>query len=203
MAGVIRRTEALIQLSTAISDGLLMLVAFAATRWLRARGERYVSTGALLIGIAAFIGSVRFSINPGLAELHRFVSALASCAGLPLIAVQYASTNLGWPGSEGRLNTMGVSVVGFAAFGLAFPIGIYPTLVGALSMVVVAGAAIEGLSTDARRGAAALTGAVAFALAGLVVGTKGSLGPVLRVDVFHAVLSVAVVLLAWGLPPRD
>lgn len=203
MAGVIHRTEALIHLSTAISDALLMLVAFAVTRWLRGRGERYVSTGVLLIGIAAFIGSVRYSINPGLAELHRFVAALAVCAGLPLIALQFASTNLGWPGSEGRLNGMGVSVVGFAAFGLAFPLGPYPTVVGSLSMLVVATAALRSLRTDPARSAAALAGSATFLFAGLGVGTEGMLGPFRCLDLFHLVLAPAVALLAWGLPPRD
>ena len=33
-------------------------------------------------------------------DLHRFVSALATCAGLPLMAVQYSSTRFGWPGSN-------------------------------------------------------------------------------------------------------
>ncbi|MCA9566487.1 MAG: hypothetical protein KC656_01550 [Myxococcales bacterium] len=180
-----------------------MLVAFGCTLVLRRRGERYVSTGTLLIGIAAFIGMLRFGVNPELADLHRFVSALATCAGLPLMAVQYASTRFGWPGRDGRMNTMGASVVGFAAFGLAFPVDLYPTVVGALAMIVVLVAGLATLPGPERaRGAMAAVGALLFALAGLVVGTTGTLGPFLRIDVFHAVLCVAVGLLAAGLPER-
>lgn len=179
-----------------------MLAAFAGTLALRRRGERYVSTGLLLIGVAAFIGTLRHSINPELQNLHHFVSALASCAGLPLIAVQYASTRFGRPGPEGRMNTMGVSVVGFAAFGLAFPLALYPTLVGGLSMAVVLIAAGASFKRDARRAAFAFGGALAYIVAGLVVGTTGKLGPFLRVDVFHVVLAVASLGLAAGLPRR-
>jgi hypothetical protein len=38
---------------------------------------------------------------------------------------------------------------------------------------------------------------VLFIVAGLVVGTQGNLGPLLRVDVFHALLSLAYGLLTW------
>ena len=101
-----------------------------------------MSTGLLLVGVAAFIGALRFSINPELHDVHRFTSALATCTGLPLIAVQYLATCSGWPGRDGRMNTMGASVVGFAAFGLAFPLEIYATAVGGLSMLIVAGSGI-------------------------------------------------------------
>ena len=179
-----------------------MLVAFAACLWLRGRGERYASTGFMLIGIAAFIGVVRFGVNPELAELHGFVSALATCCGLPLIGVQFLATCWSWPGPDGRMVTMGTSVVGFAAFGLAFPFAAYGTVVGAASMVAVAAGAARCVPHHPRRAAAAAGGAVLFALAGLVIGTQGSVGPFLAIDVFHAVLCVAVAGLAWGLPVR-
>lgn len=169
---------------------------------LRRRGERYVSTGVLLVGIAAFIGAIRFGVNPELAVLHRFVSALATLTGLPLIAVQYLSTCFGWPGPAGRMNTMGASVVGFAAFGLAFPIEAYATIVGGASMVVVAAGGLLRLAVDPGRAVAAVAGAVGVACAGLVIGTEGSMGPFLRIDVFHAVLTVSFVGVVAGLPER-
>ncbi len=179
-----------------------MLVAFAATVWLRGRGERYASTGMLLIGIAAFIGTVRFAINPELEELHGFVSALATCTGLPLIAVQYASTCFGRPGPDGRMITMGTSVVGFAALGLAFPVPVYSTLVGALSMLVVIAGAARCIPHEPARAGSAIMGAIGFMSAGLAIGTEGAFGPLLAIDAFHAVLAVALVGLAWGLPFR-
>ncbi len=196
------RRGSTIQLSTAMSDGLLMLVAFAACMWLRSRGERYASTGFMLIGIAAFIGAVRFGVNPDLAELHGFVSALATATGLPLIGVQFLSTCWNRPGPDGRMITMGTSVVGFAAFGLAFPFEAYGTVVGALSMVAVIVGASRCLPHHPKRGAAAIVGALLFAVAGLVIGTEGDVGPFLAIDVFHGVLCIAVGGLAWGLPIR-
>lgn len=180
-----------------------MLVAFAGTGVLRRRGERYVSTGLMLIGVAAFIGALRFSINPELADVHKFTSALATCTGLPLIAVQYLATCMGWPGHDGRTKTMGASVVGFAAFGLAFPLPIYATLVGGMSMAIVAASAARCAKQHLSQAVAATAGALCFACAGLVVGTEGSYGPVLAVDVFHGVLAVGCVGLAYGLPERS
>ena len=179
-----------------------MLAAFAACAILRRRGERYVSTGLLLVGVAAFIGALRFSINPELHDVHRFTSALATCTGLPLIAVQYLATCSGWPGRDGRMNTMGASVVGFAAFGLAFPLEIYATAVGGLSMLIVAGSGIRCAAEDPRRSAFAILGAVGVACAGLVVGTQGTVGPFLAIDVFHVVLTASFVGIAAGLPRR-
>lgn len=179
-----------------------MAVAFAACVVLRRRGERYVSTGLLLVGCAAFIGVLRFGVNPELADLHRFVSALATHTGMPLIAVQFLATCYRWPGPDGRMTTMGASVVGFAAFGLAFPLPVYGTIVGAASMIAVAAGAVRTLPSDARRGGLALAGAIGVALAGLVVGTDGSIGPLLRVDVFHAVLAASLAAIAAGLPVR-
>ena len=179
-----------------------MLATLGACFWLRRRGERYVSTGLMLVGVAAFIGALRFSINPDLADVHRFTSALATCTGLPLIAVQYLSTCVGWPGPEGRMNTMGAAVVGFAAFGLAFPLPIYATAVGAISMVVVIGSALRCFATRGALALVAVGGALGVALAGLVVGTEGSVGPLLAIDVFHALLAVAFLGIAIGLPVR-
>lgn len=179
-----------------------MLAAFGACVWLRRRGERYVSTGLLLVGVAAFIGALRFSINPELADVHRFTSSLATCTGLPLIGVQYLATCSGWPGRDGRMNTMGASVVGFAAFGLAFPLPIYATAVGAVAMVVVIGSALRCFSAHGTHVLAAVAGALGVALAGLVVGTEGAYGPLLAVDLFHGVLALSFVGLAVGLPKR-
>lgn len=179
-----------------------MLATLGACVWLRRRGERYVSTGLLLVGVAAFIGALRFSINPELADVHRFTSALATCTGLPLIGVQYLATCSGWPGHDGRMNTMGASVVGFAAFGLAFPLPIYATAVGAVAMVLVVVSALKCFSTQGPRVLGAVAGALGVALAGLVVGTEGAYGPILAVDLFHAVLALSFLGLAYGLPER-
>ncbi|OCC31231.1 Uncharacterized protein GNX_0156 [Leptospira interrogans serovar Canicola] len=44
-----------------------------------------------------------------------------------------------------------------------------------------------------------ILGAILFILAGLVIGTSGSRGPVLNVDIFHVVLAVAVYSLGASL----
>lgn len=194
--------ESIIQLSTVISDGILALVAFGACLWLRGRGERYASTGFLLMGIAAFIGTVRHAVNPELAELHGFVSDLAACTGLPLIGVQYLSTCFKQPGPDGRMITMGTSVVGFAAFGLAFPVPLYGTIVGAIAMLAVIAGAARCMPHHPKRASAAIAGALTLMLAGLVIGTDGWLGPIRRVDVFHFALVAAIGGLSYGLPVR-
>ncbi|EMN88713.1 hypothetical protein LEP1GSC108_1385 [Leptospira weilii str. UI 13098] len=44
-----------------------------------------------------------------------------------------------------------------------------------------------------------ILGAILFILAGLVIGTTGSRGPILNVDIFHIVLAVAVYSLSVSL----
>lgn len=161
-----------------------------------------MSTGLLLIGIAAFIGTVRFAINPELAQLHGFITELATCTGLPLIAVQFAATCLGWPGREGRMTAMGASVVGFAAFSLAFPFPLYSFVVGSLSMLVVAAGAVRCVSRGSARSAAALLGAAGFALASLGLSGEGTVGPLRHIDLAHLVLALSCAGLAYGLPNR-
>lgn len=180
-----------------------MLAAFSGTVLLRRRGERYVSSGLMLVGIAAFIGALRFGVNPELTELYSFVTSLAVCTGLPLIAVQFASTHTGWPGRDGRMNTMGASVVGFALFGLAFPFPLYAHLVAGLSLLAVSGFALQRLAIDPRRAGLAILGAMVALFAGLAVGRAGMLGPFLRTDVFNVLLTGAVLALAAGLPYRS
>jgi hypothetical protein len=199
---LVRSLEAPIPLSTTLSHLGLMFAAFAGTVLLRRRGERYVSTGLLLIGIAAFIGALRYSINPGLTELYTFVTTLAACTGLPLIAVQYASTQLGWPGRDGRMNTMGASVVGFALFGLAFPLPLYAHLVAGASLLAIAGCALRTVSSAPRRSGLAVLGALVVLFAGTAVGRVGVLGPFPRLDVFNALCTGAVLAIAAGLPYR-
>ncbi len=164
---------------------------------LRRRGERYVSTAALLYALWAAVGVAEHGTGLDLADLHRFAGSLATCTGLPLVAVQYTSTCVGWPGREGRLNVMGMGVVGFAAFGLAFPIELYPRLIAWLTAVVVMTTVGVGAQSRTRR-LAALLGALGIAVVGRADEALSSQGVALRCGV----LAVAIALLGMGLERR-
>lgn len=71
--------------AAALFDGVLALVAFAVAVY----GGRSaaVRLGAVLLGCAAALGSLRFSGLLVLPELHQFASALGGAVGLPLLAI--------------------------------------------------------------------------------------------------------------------
>lgn len=80
--------------AAAFLDGLLALVAFALA--VRAgRGLAAVRLGAVLLGMAAALGSLRFSGVLPLPALHQFASALGAGVALPLLAVVVL-----WPAGE-------------------------------------------------------------------------------------------------------
>ena len=135
---------------------------------------------------------LRHGINPELAPLQGFVTQLALATGTPLMAVQFACSAWQTPGRDGRMTTMGASVVGFAFFSLALGVEAYASLIATTSMVVLGGAGVTIGRLDPPRAGLAFVGAVLL--------TFGAWTPVLAVQ--QAVFALAGLAVVLALPER-
>lgn len=190
------------QYSTALSDGLLALACLASLLWLRPHFAGQPLLRALLLGFgltttAAACGVVRYGLEPGWMEIHRSFSQLSGALGLPLLglAALCLSRGNGWgrPTWTGLVIGLVALLIGARWLGVDAGYRLGLNLVSLL-LIVYAGLA----RWPARQPGLLSLGVVAlFLIAGLVVGTEGFIGPLRRVDLFHALLTLAYPLLAW------
>lgn len=189
-------------LATAISDGVLATVTLACVSPLLARRRALgpAALGFALIGAAALCGTARFLGLEALEGLHRGLSEAAAAIAMPTIGA--AALALAWARPASR-RVWGQRVLVLAALHVAASLaGVtagYGLASGALGTAAVLVAGVRARSWCPRGGALVIVGAVLVLIAGLVIGTKGELGPFARVDVFHYVLAVADAALAVGL----
>lgn len=191
--------------STAASDALLALACLASVlgiwrsqRW----GEKplratwvMVMAALLLTGATAVVGVLHFGVHESWQPLHAKLSQASSLLALPVFGVAAVTLvrGLHWQRLGWCWVIISLSVLFEGAKRLGV-LGSYTLLLNlaTLLMVLYAGITQGGKALPASAGAVAL-----FIVAGLVVGTQGNFGPVLRVDLFHGLLSVAYPLLAW------
>lgn len=195
------------QYSTAFSDALLAIACLAC---ILALGRQRSSTapeqrprlfctqlGFALPMAAAIAGALRFGLVPDLRELHEWLSRASSLLGLPLLGLAALSLGRKWHWSGpawGRL-LMGLCAF-FELFRQMNLLDEYRQSLQLGSLLLVL---YGGLLQWPQRLPVLLATAVAslFVFAGLVIGTEGVIGPLLRIDLFHALLAVAYPLLAW------
>lgn len=172
----------------AASDLVLALVCgwVVATRMARQPG---LGLAALLIGVAAALGVLRFSGLEALAGAHRFASLVSACAGFPLIAwaVRWPADPIAATGKGASRAALlaggigvGATVLGLAAWGQA---------VALVSGLVIAVTAVQ------RRDVAMVAGAAALLVA-MGAAAMGKAAPFNTTVVLHLGLAAALVLLA-------
>lgn len=75
----------------------------------------------------------------------------------------------------------------------------YSVVPGVVGMALILAAGALAARHDRRVTIAAVAGVILYLVAGLAIGTKGTIGPLKRIDVFHYLLAVAHPILAWGM----
>jgi hypothetical protein len=190
------------QYSTAISDGILALACLASLLWLRPRftGEplwRPLLLGFGLTAAAALCGVVRYGLEPGWSEIHRSLAQLGGALGLPLLGLAAFALARGLAWGRPIWTLWLLVLVGLFIGARVFGVDQHYRL--ALNLVTLLLFAYAGLSQWPQRqqGLAAIGVVALFLLAGLAVGTEGFVGPLRRVDLYHALLTLAYPLLAW------
>ncbi len=195
------------QYSTAASAGLLALACLACAVALgKARG-RYPEAdqpalfcallGCLLPAAAATSGALRYGLDPSWQAALLWLGQASSFLGLPLLGLAALSLGRSWAWSRPN---WGRALLGLCAFFELFRqmnlLEEYRLFLGLASLLLLLYA---GVSQWPRRAPAlaAIGAASLFLLAGLATGTQGIIGPVRRIDLFHALLAAAYPLLAW------
>ncbi|WJN58908.1 hypothetical protein [Pseudomonas sp. SO81] len=190
------------QYSTAISDGILALACLASLFWLRPAFSGQPVLRALLFGfglpaVAAFCGTVRYGLAPDWVEIHRAFSQLSGLLGLPLLGLAALSLSRNRTWSPGIWTVWVVGLVALLIGAEHLKLG-QPYRLG-LNLVTLLLILYAGLSEWPLRqpGLMAIGVVALFLVAGLAVGTEGFIGPLRRVDLYHALLTLAYPLLAW------
>ncbi|KXJ23817.1 uncharacterized protein LOC110249819 [Exaiptasia diaphana] len=183
-------------IATAVSDLVLALVSFAcASNPTLNKLSLHASAGFGLVGVAACMGVVRFSViipsfHNVVIKLHKLMSWLASVAGLPLIAAGFSFHHQKQGLGNLHLATSGASLV------LTFlRVSINENLSKLVSTSAVFGIVFVSIIDKNLFG---IAGTIAYMLAGGMESMDNILG--LRgVDWFHYALSVGNVLYLCGI----
>ena len=149
----------------------------AVSAWRSPSRAALAALGFALIGIAALLGALVYAGMEAANTAHDGATFLAARLGLLLIAA-HAPRNWRW--------SAGVVLLG------ALSLFVMPPFDQAIAVLALVAIAWKGRS---RHWPLAITGALMFALAGLVIGTRGEWFNIPRVDFFH--LGLATAVLAW------
>ncbi|EMO38826.1 DUF6962 family protein [Leptospira noguchii] len=195
------------QLSTVFSDFILSLVSIIVAIQIRNETSYPRSAGFigfLMIGISAGLGTIHFLGIEVLDPIYRFAVSMASFVGVPLIGTGFFHIGIKKLKKNNLYPVGGVLLFLCLIFGYVFPLPILSTALGGISMITAILVCIRKNSGENRVPALyGILGAILFILAGLVIGTTGSRGPILNVDIFHVVLAVAVFSLSVSLKRLD
>jgi lysylphosphatidylglycerol synthetase-like protein (DUF2156 family) len=175
----------------ALLDSVLALSALGLA-WRHGGRWPGLGLGAVLLGIAAVLGSLRFSGLMPLPSLHQFASLIGAAVGLPLIATTVAHAQGGVANTRRYTWIMAVILAVLAVVvTVVGGIKLWPTLTAVVSVVAVAWAA-------ARQRSAVLWGvAIALGLGFAAFASRFSLGPWGPGEFLHIGLSAGL----WGLVP--
>lgn len=182
-------------LSTAISDAVLALVAFAVALPALRRPEprRLAGVGLGLIGLAAALGTLRYGGLEAVRPLHRTASLLASGAGVPVIGVAMVLLVTGRDRGAAVWGALPALVLITFVTEYVVPVPGARTALGVVGVLGVLLAALTRIGRAPVPALAGIGGALGTALAGLVIGTEGQLGPLPAVDGFHYTLAVSTL----------
>ena len=182
------------QLSTALSDAILSYVSYAAA-YKTMSTNTSATVGFVIIGTAAFIGTIRFGLqNPrtDIISFHKFLSWMGSAIAVPYIAAAYHKQE-----SSNLLASVHI-VSGFALVATQKFLSERQKRLCTEAVSSYAVISILTLSLVTSNNAGAF-GAICYVIAGLIVGTDGHISIVPRVDIFHYVLVIATLSLMQGL----
>jgi len=191
------------QFTTVISDLILCVASIFMVMQLNRSSsfaKKAGTYGFFIIGTSAGLGSIHFWGITTLDPVYHFFVGLSNYVGVPLIGIGYFHIGINKIKEPMLLPIFGVLFLVYIVFGYFVSFPLLATILGGLAMGVVIIASIRNLSGGTKDAAMfGISGAILFILAGLVIGTTGAIGPILKVDIFHVTLALAVYLLGTSL----
>ncbi|MCE9597456.1 MAG: hypothetical protein K8S54_05760 [Spirochaetia bacterium] len=186
------------QLSTVISDAVLAGVSFYCAWGVYLAGSRYGAIGLGLVGLASLAGVFRFSVLPQIAPLHSMLSGMAGQVGIPLLALSFLSAVFQIPSTDSKILVLGgLLLIAFLFNRLVFSIPAYGIVIGGLAALAIVIAGVRALPGTA--GLLAIAGAIILIVAGLAIGSSGTMAGFKRVDLYHYVLAVSMYMMGTAL----
>ena len=188
-------------ISTVISDGALALITLAsALPLLRSRNPSRTFGAAILIfiGLTAAVGAMRFA-GMNVALFHDSMTWTSKMIAVPLLGGVFAALGLGKRVIRPFWLMAGIALGGL---GWALPqsLSVLPSALGMLLILVFCARLFR---TEPKASAAGCVGVALYLVMGLVIGTKGRLWGIARVDLFHYGLAFAHPLLAYAMQRLD
>jgi hypothetical protein len=185
-------------MTVAFTDLLLCATCASATAVLLRQPNairRYGALGMALMALASGLGALRFAGLEWLARAHTSASHLAGAvapACFALVAVLLVARGRRWIADVG----LGALFAGWAVFVVLLKLSVYRTALGTLAIFLLCAVALRD-----RSGASGLLalGGLGIGVAGIAIGTEGTVGPVLAINLFHLVLALSHALVAVGL----
>lgn len=189
-------------LSTFLSDLFLSLVSLSVAYRFFGKSSipsRSALYGFAIIGISAGLGSIHFLGINTLDPIYRFFVGLSGCLGVPLLGLAFFHFSFRSISEKTFFLLITILFVLYLVFAYLVPLPIYSTVVGGIAMLIVLVSSIIRFPKHNQAAMMGIVGAVLFILAGLVIGTKGTSGPFLNVDIFHVLLAIANYCLGEGI----
>lgn len=155
----------------------------------RMRGQPGLGIAALLIGVAAALGVLRFSGIDVLAGPHRFASLVSACAGFPLLA--WAGR---WPDEPIAATMKGASRAALLASGIGVGATVFG-LAGWGAGAALLSALVIAVTVVQKRDALGTAGATAL-IVGMAAAGIGAAAPFNTTVVLHLGLAAGLALLA-------
>ncbi len=182
------------QVSVAVSDALLSLTTLNAAY--RVSGVSLVTAlGFLLIATAAGCGVIRFSLPDPSTDIiawHKHFSWLSSAVGVPFVAAGYCrEANI--VVVSHALTAGGIALALLQKYFNDQAIQTFSTVIAGCSLASIICVSIPQFNEFG------IIGGILYLVAGLVVGTEGSIWGILKVDIFHVMLTLGNVSLMKGL----
>lgn len=192
------------QLSTAISDLVLALVSTWAGLGVLSSAKGNVSKrggawGLFTIAAGAYFGTAFFLGATWVSPVYRPIVQFAGVVGVPWIGIAFFSAGFRKLDQKTWTLVSGILIALFVLDYLLF-LGQYATAIGAVSLITVLVVSIRKYGKSSKTPALyGILGSLLFMLAGLVIGTSGSILGIPNVDLFHYSLAIASFALGYSL----
>ena len=194
--------------STVISEIVLAAVcgycAMMLWRFSPLQDRSWGALAALITAATAVLGALKFGTDLAISDWHQLAVQFSKYIALPLMGLGWLFAVWGWPKySGGRLLLVIVVASLFVCHQWLHSIPYYAEWVGPISLALVALTALSSLLRHREYALLGVAGAGQIALAGMVIGSKGSINGVPAVDIFHYVLASAWLSMSVGLRHVD